>query len=320
MVSGTIVEGGAVTIQTYGAGTGPTIANILYEDFADEVVDEGMDLTATVGSWTSGGTGLLMSADAHSGGLSGIACDPLGFHSVEKNFTLATEIFVSFAEKVPDGSHYSGATAEETFPAGSTTKPIWLFGDDHNSVGDCDAYLGAWGGGNFVTAGNDLTPGLNVTKSSALGWQWDAWVRHGYWLKGGATPNVDAGNFWWQTVREGVSQNTHTSTPVIFANGTAPYGWAWLKWYGYSQSESANDLNLIDTLYMCSGAGACSRVEIGDNEVYTSCTKLSICNATAWADDQVTFTVRKGSHASLVGKFLFVFNASNVCNLIGYPL
>ena len=48
-----------------------------------------------------------------------------------------------------------------------------------------------------------------------------------------------------------------------------------------------------------------SRVEIGDNAVYNSCTHREIQDVTAWTDTDITITLNQGSFSAFNNQYIF---------------
>jgi hypothetical protein len=63
-----------------------------------------------------------------------------------------------------------------------------------------------------------------------------------------------------------------------------------------------------------------SRVMLGDNADYASCTKMESQIPVSWNNSSITFTVNLGNFDYNGTAFLFVFDADNNHNEIGYPV
>ena len=329
VVTGTIGDGNSIVIKTYGAGAGPTLANIIYDEFDGGVAGNNVDATATVGAWTSVTDGTVTPKyvnDLYGSQLSADAIKADQITNFDKTFASAvTEFFCSYAVKTPDLSYFPYATAEEIFSIGSNWKIMWLLGA--TGTPDNDLCIPTYSGTNiWSVGGNDVgffTKTIENGTPSNI-YQWDDWNRLSCWLKADPTnPDTVPGSFWFRGLPEGGTQKIVTDSTFSFANGTVPYSWSSFRIGGWHRDQTPDEAlvnALIANPYIAWGPGACSRVEIGDNADYESCTKLSICTPTAWADGQVTFTLRKGSHANLTSKYLFLIDEANTVNNIGYPV
>jgi hypothetical protein len=63
-----------------------------------------------------------------------------------------------------------------------------------------------------------------------------------------------------------------------------------------------------------------SRVMLGDNQDYNSCTKMEPQIPTAWTEDSITVSVNLGNFPNSGTAYLFVFDSDNICNAQGYPV
>ena len=74
----------------------------------------------------------------------------------------------------------------------------------------------------------------------------------------------------------------------------------------------------LDDVYLATGANAKARVVIGNAATYATCTNLAISTVTAWADTEITTTIREGSLSGVVGKYLYVIHSDGTINADGY--
>ena len=153
-------------------------------------------------------------------------------------------------------------------------------------------------------------------------WTFGEWNRMTTWMKAGATPETDAGNFMFQGMSETGGQLTTTSTNAIFQGGTAPYEWKSINIAGWARETNTTDTPdivdaqiLYDDIYFAWGDNAAARVEIGDNSDYSSCTILSVCDAIqnkpAWTDEILTVNLRQANLNFVNPVYLFVFDKDN---------
>lgn len=320
----TLAEGNELVIHTDGTnnfGSGPAIANILYDEFDGGTTGNNVDTTTTEGqNWDAiASTNPIYDADAHSGSHSARIVDGTNGGIFRYNFSAVIEVFCSYAVKVPDGFTAPNTTVEETM-SGPNYKSGWLTntpGDFGGTTSDLTTWVPV--DSNAIAGSNDFNWG---TKDWALvepdWWQWDAWNRYAFWYKAGADPDVDAGTMYGQSVREGTGQEATTHTDqAIFAGGTEPHNWQGIQLPGLVDNLESSNRMLYDTLYIAVGENAAARVELGNNATYGSATRLQINPPVAWASDRVEATIRQGSHASLSGLHVHLIKADNSAISVG---
>lgn len=330
------VEGDSVTITTEGAedfgSVGPTIE--LFDDFASGTPGEVIPLTSPkVGLWAGYGQSLgrpHYHATARSGGSSQSIVDsayvPAGGGNMlgqfQHQFTAATEVFVSYAVRLPN-KYFSGASTPSTLPNLSCWKFIWLFNtsDGYGGGGtpsDANTCVPTyWSNNTTGVLGNSMAaPIYSTVQSPSLWFSFDNWTRISYWAKADPTnPTTVNGKLMWQTVSadKGFHQDDYSDRVAIPAGSTGEYDYMTVPgWWG--NGTLTNFDAVYDDFYFATGPGSAARVEIGDNEVYSSCTDLAICTPTSWGSSSITFTARCGAwsqDASLAGKYLFVHDANN---------
>lgn len=84
-----------------------------------------------------------------------------------------------------------------------------------------------------------------------------------------------------------------------------------VTWTAYDTRLYPEDNLVIDDVYIAVGDNAAARVEIGNNPVYTNCTKLALATPTSWADGSITATVREGTFKSGETGYIFVLDKDN---------
>jgi hypothetical protein len=92
-----------------------------------------------------------------------------------------------------------------------------------------------------------------------------------------------------------------------------------LGWYNSWETDSKSvlpDTFYLDEIYIDT---TWSRVEIGNNSVYSSCTHREIQIPTAWSDTEITVTVNQGSFGNGESAYLFVID-SNGSASSGFPI
>ncbi len=63
-----------------------------------------------------------------------------------------------------------------------------------------------------------------------------------------------------------------------------------------------------------------ARVMIGDEQSYNSCTIMEPQPPATWSNESISFELNQGSLSDNTTAYLFVFNAQNEHNTIGYPI
>jgi len=65
-----------------------------------------------------------------------------------------------------------------------------------------------------------------------------------------------------------------------------------------------------------------ARVVIGNKPVYADCTQIEIQIPTTWDNDkgEIAITINQGSFDTLDGRYIYVIDANNVPNAVGYPI
>lgn len=326
-VSGSIVDGGVITLSGAGFQTAPTYT--VYENF-EQFTAAGQNLTTSNSTFDSTPSVYIADsiADSRSGTYSvnmfteNEAATDL-WQASANTFTLTdnpTEVFASYSVKNPTGKRLPGnpIPAANTFPADSIAKFAWLL--DVGSATNDLVIPTIPAQARFSLAGNDLgniyefMGGMNPPY-----WRFGEWIRFTTYLKAGAVPEVDAGTVYFQGMNavDGMTEYTTPSNDVIFLNGTGPnYKWQTINFAGWFRDgdldPNASEVEvLFDDIYVAWGDNAAARVEIGDNAVYTSCTKLSVCDHVTWNAVEITATVRQSDLNFGANVYLFVTLGDN---------
>jgi hypothetical protein len=320
-VTGTIADGQTITISGGGFGLGPT--NTISEFFDGGAT--GQDITGANSNFDTPNAIYPATFDTdsrsgtHSANMVSLASGVVG--SINGfNLGSTTEVFVTYAFKVPSGAYFPGIDGGNTgtnsdYSSDSSWKMNWLLGPD-STTNDMIS-LSHVGGGIWHTGGNAL--GLIKNWGTDPTWfKWGGWNRVDQWFKAGATPNVDQGNFYTRITNDGVDSFEFSDTPVIFASGSAPYEWNSINFAGWMRNDlgGSNSLGagvkyLYDDIYVAWGDNAAARVELGNNSVYENCTSLAICDSGLWADGSITATCREGGLDLAQNTWLFVTLADN---------
>jgi hypothetical protein len=333
-VSGTISNGGIITITGSGFGTtGPNI--ILFDDFdnTSRGASNGVAINLTepkVGKWDSrGDTGggpiqgsTYSNAYARSGSLSwqtdwyypaGGEDGPSASLYVYPN---TTEIYVSWWIFIPTNYVFPGMSK------GSMNWKIqWLYKTGHS----CWSYDDIWSDYYAAEWAWDIGAGINCNRSGRVYStekytptltrnQWSRWE---YYVKG--STGSDGKVVMTET------NATHPRFESLNLTGkTMDESSAWNKFglsvFGRGGVADHNSVFYQDDVYISVGSGARARVEIGNNATYSKCTNLGISTATSWSDTSVTATVRQGSFPNGSSAYLFVIDANGTVNSQGYPI
>ena len=350
-VDGTLLNGQSLTITGKNFGTSGPVLQV-FEDFDDLGNPAGgePDLNATVGEWSGYSSSYwdtqynsISRSGSYSGELSGIKNIGTPTHAYHAGFFIdfpaSTEYFLSYAVQIPKGTYFphidSDAVGPNAFPSGSNWKFAWIRdyeNDPDASPGDDDKCLPTYTSTKLIrTDGNDLnasngSSSIRIYDDTAGGpgdtwWQWGSWNRFAFWGKADATnPSTVSGNEWAQGIGEGVEQISRTNTTdPLFASGHAPYQWTRLHINGWiRETEIADPIELLyDDIYFAVGPNAAARVEIGNNPVYSKCTKLAIATPESWDDTTISIRVREGGFSANEIVYLFVINSNNIPS-VGY--
>lgn len=317
-------QGSSISLTTDGAnpfGTGPT--NVFYEDYSGVTV--GTEVTTLNSNYDSVSDFVraIGDSDARSGGVAASTFQQhstvLDYRSASANvdLTSATEVFLSYAVKVPSGSNFPGndggsSGTNADYSTDSSWKTSWLYdGATNNDDLVTPSHVG---GGIWHHAGNDLGV-LKNWGTDPTWWSWGNWNRLTTWVKAGATPNVDAGNLYFQVANGTGSIFEDSSTPVVFASGTAPYQFVTWNAHGWQRDRATlgNVKTLYDTVYAAWGANSAARVELGDNATYSSCTDLHVQHVTPlnWATGQIDWNIDYGPFSQSQDLWLHVTREDN---------
>ncbi|BBO74379.1 hypothetical protein DSCW_17960 [Desulfosarcina widdelii] len=172
-------------------------------------------------------------------------------------------------------------------------------------------------GGNWQTIhSNDQgspRQGSGTGRSTAANkqWVWDEPVRWSVWFKGNGTTDSGSREFFGA-----VSSSGHTfyenHDVAWFDESDMAVGFDRINFPGYFASTSYPTYNyVLDDIYIAAGDNAAARVEIGNNAIYTSCTKLAIATIDSWSDSSITATVREGGFSTNNTVYVFVVDSNN---------
>ncbi len=320
-ISGTVSQGNDITIIGSGFGAGPTIK--VFDDFEKGINGSLISLSsgsAQIGNWTtisSSNTSPSYSTD----------CAFNGSKSMKNNFNRegvtgavyiglndlggVTEVFYSFWQMLPTGRDVPGTNNAD----GPNWKFAWLFGSSFPMSDYTYVILS-----NLPDQGSCVGPGGDDLNSPARwtgGWfnsglTRSVWQRHTGYFRG-STTNGACDLFLINKDKSRVQVANVSGVPTMHSGET----WSNLNFPGYGRDDS-NSVVYYDDMYVAVGPNCRSRVEIGNNANYTSCTNLAIFTPTNWSASSITVTARLGSFTNGQA-YLFVTDANGVTHP-GYPI
>jgi len=307
---GTFADNTKFRVEGIGFGPAPEIPR--YENFAGGVADADVLTTNTIFDVVPA-VKATFSSDARSGALSMNTYQDNGASFGGAGGTLdygegVTEMFVSYATKIPVGAKFphsdaaNAASPLNDYSVGGTVSNYKIFWqDDGNTTDKNDIVIPtqnkATGGVNsgWEIAGNDLPSKHDFGFDPAF-WEFGAWVRIECWMKAGATPEVDAGNLYFSASNSvaNVEDTVVNITPVIFSGGNSPFQWSRGNFGFFTRGNTTGDSieTLIDDFYFVKGANASSRIIVGDASTYALCKKSALCTMLDWSNGGTNFIAR----------------------------
>jgi hypothetical protein len=328
-IQGTVSDGGSVTVTGSGFGaTGPTV--VLFDDF--EKGTNGNPISTTTNGASYGGWNSIAdppprysSSYAHSGSYSSKSdwSDNGGTEGARwvgiSSLGGITQIYLSWWAFIPTGVNVPGTERGAGDPGGGPNwKIFWLYHNPWPASDFVATFLsnslpstGAW----FVGMADDT----NSPQRLDSGWNYDPSFIKGQWSRWefylvGSTANGKLE--FWET------NSTHSNYRLVNLSGVTMHSgetWDILHFPGYGRGDPHSQ-TYYDDIYVAVGNGARARVEIGNQSTYSSCTNIAVSTVTAWNDNQVSVTIRKGSFGQGQAAFLFVVDANGTVNTTGYPI
>jgi len=308
-------NGDSIRISGSSFGTGPNV--LLFDDF--EAGTDGAELSislATVGSWSSVSSSAwtnYSSADKVSGNLAArfesYNFPPNRHPSIYARAPTAFDSFyVSWWELIPTGDNLPGCGTVDN----CNWKTIWVL-DDSDNPHDADVCISSNGHDAWAVFGNDYpyeySPYLDFESSVGV------WHRFQFYIKG--RTNSSGQERVWVTDstrntmliksrdRQTLNIGDEGKRQRFFINGYV--------------RDTPDSHPTFDDVYIAYGESAQARVEIGDADTYTDCSSLTVCTPTSWTDTSIDCNVRQGSFSEGAA-YLFVFDAENNHNPVGYPV
>ncbi len=250
-------------------------------------------------------------SNSHSGEFSARIQDKNSGRKFKARFEETTEVFLSYALKIPDGKAMLGGEESGEFPESSVWKMAWLFNEDTSD--DVDICLPSWTP-SLSIGGNSLNPDVAIDDNKKPAWWlWGEWMRFSIWLECGDDPANDPGRIRFQVVAEGEQTRVVADgEDEIMSDGEPPYAWKRLNILGWSQNKNVSGDNveaLYDDIYLATGADANARVELTDNSVYEDSTRMQLCKVRSWSDNRVSAVLNKGSLDAVEGSTIHLTTA-----------
>lgn len=334
-VSGSYAEGATITIQGSAFGSGPNL--VLFDNFeggaAGAAIRTGVN-SATVGQWNRTIGNVYYTDSTKVSGGKAFQADmtsnlpPEAAYNAYSavDFSPDSEAFMSWWFYLPAGDKWPG----ENHAEGINWKIVWIYGHcDYTEDMVLPVVLGAGANITGDPVGCDWCPGppwpddpANPIDDAYLGLDLEKgrWLRVWTWIKGGYSN--DAAMQYWELTNAGVSARLNRSNfnnlypPGIPMTGsrcgsssitTAKYQTVLMNAYGRSTPPSHPT---FDDFYLATGANARARVEIGNQPVYNSSTKLAILTASSWTSASITASMRQGIFRPGDTAYVFVVDAS----------
>lgn len=305
---------GPLTISgsSFGA-SGPSV--LIFDDFERGANGDNISTTATIGTWSGYGsnTPKITTAEAHSGSRSGALISSNSDNQLNKNFTNATELLITFWAKVPAGSCFPGASTPGTLTTISSWKMSWFMDGPTGYLGNDDMCMPTVVSNNTMMAGNSYTPSPYISLQSD-NWNFSGWNRFTVWAKAGS-PTSSAGNWYYEWL--GVTTQSRTSTQPVFAADGAV--WNYVNIPGWHSGAVSNTDVMYDDIYISTGANAAARVELCDTNTWAARTHCEIQPPTAWSDTGITATYNPGSFINGQTAYFYVIDSTGAVSPASDP-
>jgi hypothetical protein len=189
-------------------------------------------------------------------------------------------------------------------------------------------FFSTYSHGGGAAAGNEIEPSINSPIGGYQGfvpainqWHTDEFI---WQYSGGNGLNTDnstapcnsTGNacgIWDYTIdgvlsqhRENVDNGANTQVQLRTDNYTGPF-----EPPDYTSKVYIDNIYIDDTY---------ARIMIGNASTWAASTIREIQIPSAWSGTSITVTLNQGSFNSLSGTYLYVFDANNTANAVGFPL
>ena len=312
--SSEVDDKGYYTLTVNGRGFGSPPNLILYDDFdkvtsgTDGADGEQVPFTSPLfGQWTGRGYAGISNYAEEGNNLAMQArdfnySDMNRIASLRVEFGNQTDIFISYAVKVPDGNTFAAASTEEKFPAMSSWKFSWIYKDNGVQVdGKYDMCVPSHAGnGSLIVGGNDGTLGYGDSF-----WSFWVWDEYNYFAFGQVADKVDPvvnkGYIYLRSVSPKAAVQERDSEsyvrfnrPVMFSGVTPFYDRVRFPgWWGNGDNTKFNAY--YDNIYVAVGELAFKRFEISDSETYSQSGKIYTLPPVLdnWSDTSVELKVNR---------------------------
>jgi hypothetical protein len=313
-VEGKIADGSAITISGSGFGAvGPNV--VLFDDY-EKGKDGSRVSTAKgasrVGQWTEAIGDITYSTSyAHSGIMAAQSewrnAGSGRIPQTRLNFPGSTSVFLSWWQYLPADRDVPGTNN----PDRPNWKLFWLWSDPFPGSDYLTVLLGR---STYAIAGDDTAPPARSYNPKYISTRFNPgkWMRYQFYFKGGQT---DGAIEYAELTGSGLTTIIDAARLNTIRPGSS---WNRLTIPGYGRRDH-NSQTYVDDVYVAEGPGARARVEIGDEESYRRCTKLTLATPLSWGDDGVTAIVRQGGFAAGVAAYLFVINSAGEASA-GFPI
>ena len=140
----------------------------------------------------------------------------------------------------------------------------------------------------------------------------DRWVRMEYYFDVGTLENNDGTLFYWIHDPDDPGTPSIDAPSILQFDGNLRFLETAEQWQYALFGGAAVDGMDIDVWWddVFIQVGGMQRVEIGDDPVWANCTHREIQYPIAWATDEITVTVNRGSFAADATAYLFVVDAN----------
>lgn len=204
---------------------------------------------------------------------------------VHKNFR------VGFDLATPAGRTFSGAVVAGTIPSESVLKNVWMFDQPADSGTKADVVVGSWTSDGFRLVGNNCP--YNVYGTSQ--YDFTGWNYYQGAQVCGADPFADSGTETFTCSNALINTVTATQSNVpSFGSGadTAQYDRVYINaWSGNGINHDLS-LHLISYIYvaMADNNNVNQRIELMNNSVYASASKVRLIPYKSWSDTEIIFS------------------------------
>jgi len=315
--TGTPAHGNELVVSGSSFGTGPTIHK--WDDFEGETHTVGQDVGAGPGA-----TAWSFNRAAHAK-VSNTVCRTNSTKHALSDFDAQDAYAIGFQYAHGDTLSPIYVTwwwrwDSQGYEASANWKPHWPVVYENATpqqprVSMCGQSEVSYCYG--IDAGTHETPEVVATNCDPFPAE-DEWIRYEFF---GIESDADTANgtvvFLVQEENGGTFVTVFEYEGNIETHHEAAYHWTGCNFADYDSSK--NYAIYTDDVYI---ANSRARVEIGDKSTWAACTQREIQIPSAWAADEITFTVNAGSITNPAdgNYYLYVVDADGAVNENGYQL